>query len=106
MVNYIAVFVGGGIGAVIWYVLSTWIGQQRGRSFPLSTFIINVTGNFLIGLLMTLMAERFGEPLYETEENINKALLILDDMVQEGIVALSDVDVIKYTHRDAGMEGM
>jgi hypothetical protein len=25
---------------------------------------------------------------------------ILDDMVQEGIVVLSDVNVIKYTHRD------
>lgn len=42
----------------------------------------------------------------DTEENINKALPILDGMVQEGIVALSDVNVIKYTHRDIGMEAM
>ena len=42
--------------------------------------------------------------IMDTEENINKALPILDEMVQEGIVALSDVNVIKYTHRDMGME--
>ncbi|MBF0536869.1 MAG: DUF190 domain-containing protein [Nitrospirae bacterium] len=36
----------------------------------------------------------------DTQENINKALPILDDMVTEGIVIVTDVDVIKYTHRD------
>ena len=44
--------------------------------------------------------------IMDTEENINKALPILDEMVQEGIVALSDVNVIKYTHRDVGMESV
>jgi CrcB protein len=36
-----------------------WIGQTWGRSFPLGTFVINVSGSFLIGLLMTLFAERY-----------------------------------------------
>lgn len=40
----------------------------------------------------------------DTEENVNKVLPILDDMVKEGIVILSDVNVIKYTHRDASLE--
>ncbi len=40
----------------------------------------------------------------DTEENISKVIPILDDMVQEGIVVLSDVNVIKYTHRDVGSE--
>jgi CrcB protein len=61
MMNYIAVFAGGGIGSVTRYVLATWIGQRRGRSFPLGTFVINISGSFLIGFLMTLMAERFVE---------------------------------------------
>ncbi len=34
----------------------------------------------------------------DTEEKIKKILPVLDDMVQQGIVVLSDVDVIKYTH--------
>ena len=41
--------------------LGTWIGQRWGRSFPLGTFVINISGSFFIGLLMTLMAERFTE---------------------------------------------
>lgn len=42
----------------------------------------------------------------DTEENINKVMPILDDMVQEGIVVLSEVNVIKYTHRDVDTEAM
>ena len=61
MINFIVVFAGGGIGAAVRFALGTWIGQRWGRSFPLGTFVINVSGSFLIGLLMTLMAERFTE---------------------------------------------
>lgn len=61
MLNYIVVFAGGGAEAVTRYILGTWIGQKWGRSFPLGTFVINISGSFVIGLLMTLMAERFVE---------------------------------------------
>jgi len=61
MMNYIVVFAGGGIGSVARFALATWISQRWGRSFPLGTFVVNVFGSFLIGLLMTLMAERFME---------------------------------------------
>ena len=61
MINYILVFAGGGIGSVVRFLLASWIGQKWGRTFPLGTFVINVTGSFLIGFLMTLMAERFVE---------------------------------------------
>jgi PII-like signaling protein len=36
--------------------------------------------------------------IVDTEEKIRKFLPLLDDMVQQGLVVLSDVDVIKYTH--------
>jgi len=61
LINYIFVFVGGGIGSVARFMLATWIGQKWGRSFPLGTFVVNVSGSFLIGFLMTLMAELFIE---------------------------------------------
>lgn len=35
----------------------------------------------------------------DEEQKIRAYLPLLDDMVQEGLVVLSDVDVIKYTHR-------
>ncbi len=42
----------------------------------------------------------------DTEEKINKVVPILDELVGEGIVVLSDVNVIKYTHRDIGVESL
>jgi CrcB protein len=59
--NYLIIGAGGFVGAIARYILAVWIGQRWGRSFPLGTFVINVTGSFLIGLLMTLMAELFTE---------------------------------------------
>jgi len=34
----------------------------------------------------------------DTEEKLKAFMPILDQMVQQGVVVLSDVDVIKYTH--------
>jgi len=42
----------------------------------------------------------------DTEANIDRVVPILDDLVGEGIVILSDVNVIRYTHRDAGPESL
>jgi len=65
MVNYIVIGAGGFIGALTRYVLAAWIGQKWGRTFPLGTFFINVSGSFFIGLLMTLFTERFmANPLW------------------------------------------
>jgi uncharacterized protein len=37
----------------------------------------------------------------DTEEKLQAYFPILDEMVQQGLVVLSDVDVIKYTHNYA-----
>ena len=58
-INYLIIGIGGFAGAVSRYILAMWIGQKWGRSFPLGTFVINVTGSFFIGLLMSLFTERF-----------------------------------------------
>ena len=59
--NILIIGLGGFVGAVSRYGLALWIGQRWGRVFPLGTFVVNVSGSFLIGLLMTLLAERFTE---------------------------------------------
>ena len=59
MMNFLIIGIGGFFGAVARYGVALWIGRQWGRSFPLGTFVINVSGSFLIGLLMSLLTERF-----------------------------------------------
>lgn len=39
----------------------------------------------------------------DTEEKVNAFLPMLGRMVQEGLIVLSDVDVIKYSHRPLGV---
>ncbi len=58
MMNIIVIGIGGFVGSIARYGMAVWIGQRWGRSFPLGTFIINVSGSFVIGLLMTLFTER------------------------------------------------
>jgi PII-like signaling protein len=36
----------------------------------------------------------------DTEQNIKKLLPALDQMVGDGLIAMSDVEVIKYVHQD------
>jgi CrcB protein len=57
--KYLVVLAGAGLGGLMRYVAGTWIMVKYGGRFPLGTFIINVTGSFLIGVLMTLLTERF-----------------------------------------------
>ena len=48
----VAVFVGGGIGSIIRYLI-TKISFFSFNSFPYSTFISNITGCFILGLALT-----------------------------------------------------
>ena len=43
------VFLGGGLGAVLRYILSLFLNS---KSFPYGTFIVNISGCFLFGLLV------------------------------------------------------
>ena len=59
MDGYLMVLLGGGVGSLVRYVLSTAIMTRTGGRFPFGTVLINITGSFLIGLLMTLLTERW-----------------------------------------------
>jgi CrcB protein len=50
---------GGGLGSVARYAAGLAIMTRFGSRFPLGTMTINVTGSFVIGLLMALFTERF-----------------------------------------------
>lgn len=38
--------------------------------------------------------------IIDTAENIQRLIPALDEMVQEGLIAMSDVEVIKYVHQE------
>lgn len=56
--EYLWVGVGGFAGANVRYVLGAWIGNRLGVGFPYGTFLINVTGSLLIGVILTLLTEQ------------------------------------------------
>jgi CrcB protein len=56
--KYLVVLTGAGLGGLARYMAGTWVMAKYGGRFPLGTFVINVSGSFLIGVLMTLFAER------------------------------------------------
>lgn len=50
---YIAL--GGAVGSVLRFLTSTLVSKYWANQFPLATFIINVLGCFLIGLLLGIL---------------------------------------------------
>ena len=58
MDRYLVVLAGAGLGGLARYVAGSWIMLRYGGRFPLGTLIVNVSGSFLIGVLMTLLTER------------------------------------------------
>ncbi len=65
MLNLVAIALGAAIGANLRYGLSTWAAQRLGTAWPYGTFLVNVLGCLVIGILLTLAATRLSlsEPL-------------------------------------------
>lgn len=57
--KYVLIVAGGGVGSVVRYLVGTAVMTRFAVRFPLGTLVINVTGCFLIGLVMTLLSDRF-----------------------------------------------
>ena len=52
LLNALLVFVGGGLGAVSRYLVTTFMGNHVGCSFPYGTFAANIIGSFCMGAVM------------------------------------------------------
>ncbi|MBN9273583.1 MAG: fluoride efflux transporter CrcB [Mesorhizobium sp.] len=52
--------VGGGIGAGIRHLLNMGAMRLFGSGYPWGTMIINITGSFVMGAFIELLARRFG----------------------------------------------
>ncbi|SUZ65849.1 uncharacterized protein METZ01_LOCUS18703 [marine metagenome] len=58
MYTYLAIAFGGALGALSRYWLTVSIERFNGTGFPLGTFMVNLLGSFLIGLLYIILAEK------------------------------------------------
>ena len=57
MERYLLVMLGGAIGSGLRYGLGAWVQGLAGPSFPWSTFLINISGSFVIGIVLRLNLE-------------------------------------------------
>ncbi len=56
MLKYFLIALGGAAGALARYALGNYIGSRMGFRFPYGTFVINISGCFVIGVSMALFA--------------------------------------------------
>jgi CrcB protein len=54
--NYVLIFVGGGLGASLRHFVNVTCAKCLGLSFPWGTFIINITGSTVMGLIAGYLA--------------------------------------------------
>jgi CrcB protein len=57
MDRYLLIMAGGAIGTLARYAASSIIMARLSSRFPFGTFVVNISGCFLIGVLMTLFTE-------------------------------------------------
>jgi fluoride exporter len=54
--NYVLVFIGGGLGSTFRHIINVVSARYIGTGFPYGTFIINITGSTVMGLIAGYLA--------------------------------------------------
>jgi CrcB protein len=100
---YFLIGIGGALGSLTRYSLGRFINKRAKRSIPVSTFLINITGAFFLGLVISLglgskatalLAEGFlgsyttfsafmfeGFSLFRDRKHINAAIYVIGTVV-------------------------
>ena len=60
--HWLAVAVGGALGAMARYAVSIWVFNYSSDKFPYATLSVNVLGSFIMGLLFVIIIERAALP--------------------------------------------
>ena len=58
MVNALAVALGGACGATLRYLISEFVSTRARADFPYHTMVVNISGAFVLGILMALAVDR------------------------------------------------
>jgi CrcB protein len=54
--GYLIVFLGGGVGAAMRHGINIAIARVLGTAFPYATLLINISGSFIMGLIVAYLA--------------------------------------------------
>jgi CrcB protein len=54
--HYLLVFLGGGLGSTLRHIVNVVSARALGSAFPYHTFIINITGSIVMGLIAGYLA--------------------------------------------------
>ena len=106
MKNFLLVFIGGGFGSGLRYIIGKYLNSNLG-SFPIGTFTVNIIGSLLIGLILgyaakenslsqnqvLLLATGFcgGFTTFSAFANENFQLLKTGDIMQFSIYTISSI---------------
>ena len=60
MMGYLVVFVGAGVGGMLRHFMNIWVARLAGTHFPMHTFVINVTGSMVMGMVAAWFAMKGG----------------------------------------------
>ena len=71
LTRILSIAVGGAFGAVARYLINISPLQNFFKPFPFPTFFINITGSFLIGFLLVLLADKL-----QINENLRYAVMV------------------------------
>lgn len=58
MIKFLAIGIGGFVGALLRYGISGWVYSISRNNFPSGTLVVNVAGSFILGLIVGV-AERY-----------------------------------------------
>lgn len=101
--TYLLVAVGGAAGSLVRYSLGVFLSKKSKTTFPIGTFIINITGAILLGIVSTigvynnmtlLLADGFlgayttfstfmyeGFNLFHEKQKLNSVIYILSSLI-------------------------
>ena len=58
LIQYFAVALGGSLGAMARLLVSSTSARLFGTAFPVGTFVINISGSFILGCFLALISNR------------------------------------------------
>jgi len=63
-VDFLAISIGAVLGANARYLIGGWVADRLGASFPYGTLLINLTGSFLLGMILAIVSQRASAPIW------------------------------------------